>query len=150
MDPIPEQTTAHTPADAPVHLLIAEDHATARTALKSLLEWKGFAVTTAGNGTDALAILTDDDAPSIALLDWEMPGVTGTEICRAVRAAPAGRYRYLIIITAREGEEAITEAMAAGADDFIRKPFGIPEVIARIRNGQRILRLERSLAARIT
>ncbi len=150
MDPIPEQTTAHTPADAPVHLLIAEDHATARTALKSLLEWKGFAVTTAGNGTDALAILTDDDAPSIALLDWEMPGVTGTEICRAVRAAPAGRYRYLIIITAREGEEAITEAMAAGADDFIRKPFGVPEVIARIRNGQRILRLERSLAARIT
>ena len=76
--------------------------------------------------------------------------MTGIEICRAVRSNPAGRYRYLIVITAREGEEDIAEAMAAGADDFVRKPFGVPEVIARIRNGQRMLKLERSLAARIT
>ena len=58
-------------------------------------------------------------------------------------------YTYLIVITAREGEEGIAEAMAAGADDFVRKPFGVSEVVARIRNGQRTLRLERSLAARI-
>lgn len=137
-------------ADAAEHLLIAEDHETARTALKSLLEWKGFSVTAVADGEDALEVLTSADSPSIALLDWEMPGMSGPDICRAVRSNPAGRYRYLIVITAREGEEDIAEAMAAGADDFVRKPFGIPEVIARIRNGQRTLKLERSLAARIT
>ncbi len=137
-------------ADATEHILIAEDHDTARTALKSLLEWKGFTVTTAEDGKRAMKVLLAEDAPSIALLDWEMPGKTGLDICRAVRANPSGRYIYLIVITAREGEEDIAEAMAAGADDFVRKPFGIPEVVARIRNGQRMLRLERSLAMRIT
>ena len=150
MDSIAEPKITSASTDASEHLLIAEDHATARTALKSLLEWKGFSVTTAEEGNDALEILTSEDAPSIALLDWEMPGMSGPDICRAVRSNPTGRYRYLIVITAREGEEDIAEAMAAGADDFVRKPFGVPEVIARIRNGQRMLKLERSLAARIT
>lgn len=150
MDSIPEPKIASSSGDASERVLIAEDHASARKALKSLLEWKGFSVTTAADGEGALKVLTSDDAPSIALLDWEMPGMTGIDICRAVRSNPAGRYLYLIVITARDGEEGIAEAMAAGADDFVRKPFGVPEVIARIRNGQRTLKLERSLAARIT
>lgn len=137
-------------ADASARVLIAEDHASARTALKSLLEWKGFAVTTAADGKAALKALTAKDAPSIALLDWEMPGMSGLDVCRAVRSESEGQYRYLIVITAREGEEDISQAMAAGADDFVRKPFGVPEVIARIRNGQRTLELERTLATRIT
>lgn len=150
METIPEQKIISSSAEATERILIAEDHHTARTALKSLLEWKGFTVTTAEDGKRAMHALLEDDAPSIALLDWEMPGKTGLDICRAVRANPSGRYIYLIVITAREGEEDIAEAMAAGADDFVRKPFGIPEVVARIRNGQRMLRLERSLALRIT
>jgi CheY-like chemotaxis protein len=149
MEPIPEPKIISSSDDAHAHLLIAEDHDSARTALGSLLEWKGFTVTTVADGNDALKILTADDAPSIALLDWEMPGMSGPDICRAVRSKAGGHYRYLIIITAREGEEDIAEAMAAGADDFVSKPFGVPEVVARIRNGQRTLRLERSLAARI-
>ena len=72
------------------------------------------------------------DAPFIPLLDWEMPGMSGRDICRAIRSNPSGPYRYLIVITAREGEEGIAEAMASGADDFVCKPFGIPEVVARI------------------
>jgi len=149
MDPTREPIITSSSTDASEHLLIAEDHDSARTALKSLLEWKGFSVTTVADGKRALKVLTSENAPSVALLDWEMPGMSGPDICRAVRSKPAGHYRYLIIITAREGEEDIAEAMAAGADDFVRKPFGVPEVVARIRNGQRTLRLERSLAARI-
>lgn len=137
------------PSDASERILIAEDHDTARNALKSLLEWKGFSVTTAADGEAALEILTSDEAPSIALLDWEMPGMSGPDICRAVRSNPGDRYLYLIMITAREGAEDIAEAMDAGADDFVRKPVGVQEVVARIRNGQRMLKLERSLAARI-
>jgi CheY-like chemotaxis protein len=150
MDATADRKIASPSVDTSQRVLIAEDHEVTRTALKSLLEWKGFSVTTVSDGEDALKVLTSDAAPSIALLDWEMPGMTGIEICKAVRSAPAGRYRYIIIITAREGEEGIAEAMAAGADDFVRKPFGVPEVVARIRNGQRTLKLERTLAARIT
>jgi len=149
MEPPSETKITSSSTDAREHLLIAEDHNSARTALKSLLEWKGFAVTTVADGKRALKVLTSENSPFIALLDWEMPGMSGPDICRAVRSNPSGHYRYLIIITAREGEEDIAEAMAAGADDFVRKPFGVPEVVARIRNGQRTLRLERSLAARI-
>jgi len=149
MDSIQEPTIAPS-VETSERVLIAEDHDSARNALANLLEWKGFAVTTAADGEAALNILISDDAPSIALLDWEMPGLSGLDICRELRSHPAGRYLYLIVITAREGEEGIAEAIAAGADDFIRKPFGVPEVIARVRNGQRTLKLERSLAARIT
>jgi len=150
MDATADRKIASPSVDTSQRVLIAEDHEVTRTALKSLLEWKGFSVTTVPNGEEALEVLTSDDAPSIALLDWELPGMTGIEICKAVRSDPAGRYRYLIVITAREGDEGIVEAMAAGADDFVRKPFGVPEVVARIRNGQRMLKLERSLATRIT
>lgn len=149
MDSIEDPKIVSPSVDEVQRILIAEDHESARTALKNLLEWKGFSVTAVPNGEEALEVLSAEDAPSIALLDWEMPGMTGIELCKAVRSDPAGRYRYLIVITAREGEEGIIEAMAAGADDFIRKPFGIPEVVARIRNGQRMLKLERSLADRI-
>ncbi len=130
-------------------VLIADDHDAARTALKSLLEWKGFSVTAVPDGSQALKVLNSEDAPDVALLDWEMPGMTGPEICRAVRSYKRGPYIYLIVITAREGEEGITEALSAGADDFVRKPFGVPEVLARLRNGLRMVKLERSLAARI-
>lgn len=150
MESIAEPKVTSSSADTCGRVLIADDHDATRTALKSLLEWKGFSVTSVADGEDALEVLATDDSPSIALLDWEMPGMSGLEICRAIRSNPAGRYRYLIVITAREGEEDIAQAMAAGADDFVRKPFGVPEVMARIRNGQRTLKLERSLATRIT
>src|ERR1043166_5442812 len=150
MDTIPEPKVTPSSPDASEHLLIAEDHEPARTALKNLLEWKGFVVTAVADGKRALKILTSENAPATGLLDWEVPGMGGPDIGRAVRSDPAGGYRYLIVITAREGKEDIAEAMAAGADDFVHKPIGVPEVVARIRNGQRMLKLERSLAARIT
>lgn len=150
MIPAPTPKIVSSATEGTERILIADDHHPTRRALESLLAWKGFSVVTAEDGEEALKILNSDDAPSIALLDWEMPGLTGPDICRAVRSKTAGRYLYLIMITGREGAEDIMEAMAAGADDFVRKPVGVPEVIARIRNGQRMLHLERSLAARIT
>lgn len=132
------------------HILIADDHQPTREALRTLLELKGFAVTTASSGDEALEILTSMDPPRIAIVDWEMPGATGVEVCRAIRGLNGERYIYLIVITAREGEENIAEAMAAGADDFIHKPCGVAELLARVRNGQRTDALQRNLAERIT
>ena len=134
---------------ADVRVLVAEDHARTREALRTLLERKHFNVTAVANGDEALEILTGENPPSIALVDWMLPGATGVEICRAVRSQKSSQYVYLIVITGRDGEEDITEALAAGADDFIRKPCGVAELLARVRNGKRTVDLERSLAARI-
>jgi phosphoserine phosphatase RsbU/P len=136
--------------DAITRILVAEDHKVTREALSALLEMKAFAVTTAATGDEALEVLTSFDPPRIAIVDWEMPGATGVEVCRAVRSLNGESYIYLIVITARHGEENIAEAMAAGADDFIHKPCGVSELLARVRNGQRVIALQRNLAGRIT
>ncbi len=130
-------------------ILIAEDHAKTREALRSLLEIKAFDVTSVATGNEAREVLTSFDTPCIALVDWEMPGASGLDVCRAVRAHKSDRYVYLIVITARDGEESINQAMAAGADDFIPKPCGVSELLARVRNGERTVALQRNLAIRI-
>jgi CheY-like chemotaxis protein len=130
-------------------VLLAEDHLSTREALRTLLERKGYSVVAVGNGNEAIKALTDMDGPSIGVIDWMMPGATGLEVCRAVRAALPVRFLYLIVVTARDGEEDVAKALAAGADDFIRKPCGPAELIARVRNGQRTIELERSLSTRV-
>ncbi len=139
-------------ADAPnsMRVLVAEDHSPTREALRVLLERKGYQVTGVGNGDDAITTLTGWDGPSIALIDWMLPGASGLDVCRAVRTQDTGRYVYVIVITARDGEEDVAQALATGADDFLRKPCGASELVARVRTGQRIVELERNLAGRIT
>jgi PleD family two-component response regulator len=132
-----------------VHVVIAEDHKRTREALATILESKAFRVTAVPDGDQAVEVLTSIQGPCIALLDWMLPGTTGLEVCRTVRAQELTPHIYIIMITAREEEEAIAEALGAGADDFIRKPCGVSELVARVRNGQRTVQLERSLATRI-
>jgi sigma-B regulation protein RsbU (phosphoserine phosphatase) len=75
--------------------------------------------------------------------------MTGIDVCRAVRRQGLPHYTYIIIVTARDGKDDVAEALAAGADDFIRKPYVLQELIARVRSGQRVIELERNLASRI-
>ncbi len=130
-------------------VLLAEDHRPTREALRTLLEQKGYEVTAVSNGSDAIEVLVRPDGPSIGVIDWMMPGASGLDVCRAVRAAVPMRYVYLIMVTARDGEEDVAQALAVGADDFIRKPCGPAELIARVRSGQRTIGFERNLAARV-
>ncbi len=136
------------PADQP-RVLLAEDHAPSRHALQSLLERHGFRVSPAATGGEAMEILQGFDPPSLALIDWMLPEVTGLELCRAVRARNPAHYIYFIVITARDTPEDLSEAFAAGADDFIRKPFDPVELLARLKSGQRIVELEHRLAGRV-
>ena len=131
------------------HVLVAEDHRPTREALRTLLELKGFQVTAVGDGSDAIEGLSDPDGPSIGIIDWMMPGASGVEVCRAVRAAVPARDVYLIMVTARDRAEDVAEALAVGADDFIRKPCGPTELIARVRCGRRTIELKQSLAGRV-
>ena len=130
-------------------VLLAEDHGPTREALHTLLGLKGFEVTAVSNGSDAIESLVCPDGPSIGVIDWMMPDASGLEVCRAVRAAVPRRSVYLIMVTARDREEDVAQALAVGADDFIRKPCGPTELIARVRSGQRTIGLERSLAGRV-
>lgn len=130
-------------------VLLAEDHAPSREALKALLERNGFRVSPAATGAEARDILNAFDPPTLALIDWMLPEMTGLELCRAVRGRKSAHYIYFILITARDTVEDLSEAFAAGADDFIRKPFEPVELLARLKSGQRIVELEHRLADRV-
>jgi diguanylate cyclase (GGDEF)-like protein len=81
----------------------------------------------------------------LAIIDWMMPGMDGIDVCRLIRGRVKDRYIYLIMLTSRSETEFVVEAMNAGADDFIGKPFNVEELQVRIRAGRRISELEQQL-----
>lgn len=133
--------------DPRVKILIADDDPTYRHVLSAALHKLGYNVEVARNGDDAWAALQRTDAAEMAILDWLMPGMTGPEICRKMRARENAKYVYAILLTGMSELEALVEGMEAGADDFIAKPYQFPELCARVRSGQRILNLQRELLA---
>ncbi len=130
-------------------ILIAEDHYVSRHLLeRNLTNW-GFQVVSAENGAKAAEILQSDDAPSLAILDWMMPEMDGIEVCSRVRANTSRPYIYLLLLTAKSQKEEIAAGLEAGADDYVIKPFDPDELRARLKVGQRVVELERTLAKRI-
>lgn len=131
----------------PTGILIADDDATNRAVLRAALTKLGHQVEVAVSGEEAWTALQREDAPELAILDWVMPGMTGPDICRKLRARDSGRYVYVILLTAFTDVNALVEGLDSGADDFISKPFRVPELYARLRAGQRILELQQELLA---
>jgi diguanylate cyclase (GGDEF)-like protein len=129
-------------------VLVADDSATIRALLRSSLKRWGFdAVVEATNGEEAWAQLQAQDAPSLALIDWEMPGLDGVELCRRVRAREeqGSAYTYVLLLTARGGRRDVVAGMEAGADDYVVKPFDEHELRVRVRAGRRIVDLQAEL-----
>jgi diguanylate cyclase (GGDEF)-like protein len=79
--------------------------------------------------------------PQIVITDWMMPGMTGIQLCETLRKSETGRKMYVVIVTAREDDEQVVEAFASGADDYIVKPFNPQVLLARVRAGQRMIRM---------
>ncbi|MEX0717463.1 MAG: diguanylate cyclase [Planctomycetaceae bacterium] len=129
-----------------MRMLIAEDDPVSRLRLeKALANW-GYKVTSVDNGDAAWEILDREDAPRLALLDWVMPGLDGTDVCRRVRAAEkGGAYTYLVLLTARTAPEDVVEGLRAGADEYLCKPILPMELKFRLRSGRRIVRMQRKL-----
>jgi DNA-binding response OmpR family regulator len=130
-------------------VLVAEDDRVARRMLETVLSEWGYEVTAVGDGLAALQALARADAPQLAILDWVMPGIDGSEVCRRVRAEPNPRPFYLLMLTVKRGREDVIAGLQAGADDYIAKPFDPGELEARLQVGRRMLDLQRSLAARV-
>lgn len=138
-------------------ILVAEDDATSLFMLQSLLMKWGYDVIAASDGQEALSVLTGEDPPLLAILDWMLPGESGPEICRKlVSRGPSkeggGRceemvkpYQYVIILTVKGEKENVVAGLEAGADDYITKPFDAHELKMRLMVGRRILDLQEKL-----
>jgi len=111
------------------------------------MNW-GFEVRTAEDGEAACALLEGPEPPSIAVIDWMMPKLDGLEVCRRVRRR-TGPYVYLVLLTAKSQKEEIAAGLEAGADDYVIKPFDPDELRARLKVGQRVVALERTLAKKV-
>lgn len=132
-----------------MRILIAEDDVVSRHLLEATLTKWGYEVISTTDGIQAFDALSQPDAPSLAVLDWMMPGMDGAEVCHRARSLGADRLLYIILLTAKGRKEDIVQGLTAGADDYIIKPFDRSELKARINVGERILRLQAELAARV-
>jgi DNA-binding response OmpR family regulator len=135
-----------------VRILVAEDDSVTRRILESTLGRLGWDVIPTADGTaawHALETLRGKDAPELVVLDWMMPGMDGIEICRKLRSTPGFELVYIILLTSRTEVEDLAMGLMAGANDYIKKPFDPAELESRVRVGQRMVKLQTSLAARI-
>jgi len=130
-------------------VLIAEDDSTSRRLLRALLAKRGYETRLACDGDEAWRILNEPDRPTIAILDWMMPGCDGIEVCRRVRAALPPIPLYIMLLTAKGRAEDIVAALESGADDHVAKPYDREELLARLRVGERIIGLQNALVQRI-
>jgi len=130
-----------------MRILVADDDLLTRKMVQRLLEGAGHEVVLAADGAEAWAIIEKDHFPMV-ISDWIMPNVDGVELVRRIRARQNVFYTYAILLTAKSSKEELVEAMDAGADDFVSKPFDAAELQSRVRAGQRVVELEQSLAQR--
>lgn len=129
-------------------ILLAEDDPVALMLLTRQLKNAGYEVEAVTDGAAALAKFSSRLYP-ILVTDWEMPGLDGVELCRAVRAMQLDGYVFILLLTARDSKEHIIAGLQAGADDYLIKPVHEAELMARLNTGRRILTLEQSLRAAI-
>jgi sigma-B regulation protein RsbU (phosphoserine phosphatase) len=133
-----------------IRALIADDDRIAREIVsRTLGRWR-FDVTSVADGEQAWRCLEGAEHPTLAILDWMMPGLNGPEVCRRARQEKPLANLYLILLTALESRKDIVAGLDAGADDYIVKPFDPDELRARVQVGIRVLTLQERLADRVS
>src|ERR1700685_550883 len=123
-------------------ILVVEDEIHVSLLISYNLEAEGFAVESVARGDEA-ELLLSESAPDLLILDWMLPGVSGIEICRRLRAREATRTLPVIMVTGRGEESERVRGLAVGADDYVVKPFSVIELMARVRALLRRSRPER-------
>jgi sigma-B regulation protein RsbU (phosphoserine phosphatase) len=125
-----------------MNILITDDEATSRLMLEATLRKLGHEVVVTENGGQAWEAFQQEYFP-VLISDWLMPHLDGLTLCRMIRERMQSNYTYIILLTVLEGKANYLEAMEAGVDDFITKPFDAEELAARLRVAERILGLRR-------
>jgi len=114
-------------------VLIVEDEEALTLLLRYNLEAEGYEVDSVARGDEA-EIRLRESAPDLVLLDWMLPGLSGIELCRRIRNRPETERLPVIMLTARGEESERVRGLATGADDYVVKPFSVPELTARVRS----------------
>jgi diguanylate cyclase (GGDEF)-like protein len=127
-----------------IKLLIAEDDLISMKILEKHAKTWGFEVYTANNGKKAWNTFQKENI-QIAILDWMMPRMSGIELCEHIRQKTSEEYAYIILLTSRKNQNDVITGLTAGADDYITKPFNIPELKIRLKIGSRIIKLQQQL-----
>jgi len=130
-------------------VLIAEDdRATGELLAGTFRRWE-YQTTLVPDGTQAWTHLSQAAAPTLAVLDWMMPGMDGPDICRRVRSDLPLANMYLMLVTAREKRSDMIAGLEAGADDYIVKPFNVEELRARVAVAARVVALQEKLTEQV-
>jgi two-component system, OmpR family, phosphate regulon response regulator PhoB len=114
------------------HILVVEDETALAELIRYNLEAEGFRTSVAPNGEEAELLLAEDSF-DLMVLDWMLPGVSGLELCRRVRRRDQTRTLPVLMLTARGEEDDRVRGLSTGADDYVVKPFSVPEMLARVR-----------------
>ena len=130
-------------------ILVADDELVSRTLLENYLQYWGYTPILAGHGKEALEILKAADAPSMAILDWMMPYMSGPEVCQSVQKLQKPIPPYLILVTSKSDKRDIVRGLQAGAQDYVTKPYDVNELQARVDVGRRMVQLQQLLSQRI-
>jgi two-component system, cell cycle response regulator len=125
-------------------VLIADDSAVARVALQTTLSTLGYQCIVAEDGEAAWDLFLSC-APDVVISDWLMPGIDGDELCRRVREHPGASYTYFILLTSLAAQAHVVRGMEAGADDYLKKPFDIDDLNARLIAAARVVALHERL-----
>jgi diguanylate cyclase (GGDEF)-like protein len=134
-------------AGRPVKVLVADDSAVSRKLVEFALSGKQYSLVFAKSGRETLDLVAEH-RPALVIVDWIMPDLTGLEICQHIRSKLQSSYTYIILLTGKSEKESVVEGLAAGADDYLTKPFHHEELIARVGVGLRIIGLQREIEAK--
>ena len=118
--------------DSAPHILVVEDETALAELIRYNLEAEGFRATVAADGEEAEMLLAED-AFDLVVLDWMLPGISGLELCRRLRRRDATQTLPVLMLTARGEEGDRVRGLATGADDYVVKPFSVPEMMARVK-----------------
>jgi sigma-B regulation protein RsbU (phosphoserine phosphatase) len=132
------------PTQRPWRVLVVDDSRAQRLLLRASLARWGYAVSEAASGDEAL-MLARETRFDIVLSDWMMPGMSGLDLCRGLRALAQDSYSYFILLTSKSAAEEVALGLDVGADDFVAKPVSADELRARLKAGERILGMQREL-----
>jgi two-component system, cell cycle response regulator len=129
-----------------LRVLVADDSPIYRKLVEQTLSGKHYEVVFAKSGSEAKALLSKENFP-LVITDWMMPDMNGIELCEHIRSNPQQSYTYIIILTCVTEKSKVVKGLAAGADDYLTKPFHSEELLARLGVGRRIIKLQRQIEA---